>query len=110
MMQGTPYIYQGEELGMTNIYFDSIDDYKDIECIDNYRELTESGLISKEDMIRYLGLRGRDNARTPMQWSDSPNAGFTVGTPWIKVNRIIRKSMRNHRFPINRLCFIIIKN
>ena len=54
MMQGTPYIYQGEELGMTNIYFDSIDDYKDIECIDNYRELTESGLISKEDMIRYL--------------------------------------------------------
>ena len=67
MMQGTPYIYQGEELGMTNIYFDSIDDYKDIECIDNYRELTESGLISKEDMIRYLGLRGRDNARTPMQ-------------------------------------------
>ena len=86
MMQGTPYIYQGEELGMTNIYFDSIDDYKDIECIDNYRELTESGLISKEDMIRYLGLRGRDNARTPMQWSDSPNAGFTVGTPWIKVN------------------------
>lgn len=55
MMQGT-YIYQGEELGMTNIYFDSIDDYKDIECIDNYRELTESGLISKEDMIRYLGL------------------------------------------------------
>ena len=88
MMQGTPYVYQGEELGMTNIYFDSIDDYKDIECIDNYRELTESGLISKEDMIRYLGLRGRDNARTP----------------------IIRKSMRNHRFPINRLCFIIIKN
>lgn len=86
MMKGTPYIYQGEELGMTNIYFDSIDDYKDIECIDNYRELTESGLISKEDMIRYLGLRGRDNARTPMQWSDSPNAGFTVGTPWIKVN------------------------
>ena len=85
-MQGTPYINQGEELGMTNIYFDSIDDYKDIECIDNYRELTESGLISKEDMIRYLGLRGRDNARTPMQWSDSPNAGFTVGTPWIKVN------------------------
>ena len=85
-MQGTPYIYQGEELGMTNIYFDSIDDYKDIECIDNYRELTESGLISKEDMIRYLGLRGRDNARTPMQWSDSPNAGFTVCTPWIKVN------------------------
>ena len=85
-LRGTPYIYQGEELGMTNIYFDSIDDYKDIECIDNYRELTESGLISKEDMIRYLGLRGRDNARTPMQWSDSPNAGFTVGTPWIKVN------------------------
>ena len=87
MMQGTPYIYQGEELGMTNIYFDSIDDYKDIECIDNYRELTESGLISKEDMIRYLGLRGRDNARTPMQWDASGNAGFTTGTPWIKVNK-----------------------
>ena len=86
MMQGTPYIYQGEELGMTNIYFESIDDYKDIECIDNYYELTGSGLISKEDMIRYLGMRGRDNARTPMQWDDTENAGFTTGTPWLKVN------------------------
>lgn len=86
MMQGTPYIYQGEELGMTNIYFKSIEEYKDIECIDNYYELTGSGLISKEDMIRYLGLRGRDNARTPMQWDDTENAGFTTGTPWLKVN------------------------
>lgn len=86
MMQGTPYIYQGEELGMTNIYFKSIEEYRDIECIDNYYELTGSGLISKEDMIRYLGLRGRDNARTPMQWDDTENAGFTTGTPWLKVN------------------------
>ncbi len=86
-LQGTPYIYQGEELGMTNIYFDSLSSYRDIESIQCYRELTEAGLISEEKMLECLKLRSRDNARTPMQWDGSANAGFTSGTPWIEVNR-----------------------
>ncbi len=86
MMQGTPYVYQGEELGMTNCPFPSIDDVRDIESINAYKEMTESGKIAPEDMIRYIRLRGRDNARTPMQWDDGKNAGFTEGTPWIMVN------------------------
>ena len=86
MMQGTPYVYQGEELGMTNVPFASVDEFKDIESINAYHEYVESGLISKEDMMRYLCYKSRDNARTPMQWNDQKNAGFTTGTPWIKVN------------------------
>ena len=86
MMKGTPYIYQGEEIGMTNAYFKTIDDYRDIEAINAYKEYTESGLINEEDMLNDLKMVSRDNARTPMQWDDSPNAGFTTGTPWIKVN------------------------
>ena len=86
MMQGTPYVYQGEELGMTNAYFHKLEDYKDIESIQYYTELTDAGLMEPDYMMKCLMLRSRDNARTPMQWSDSPNAGFTVGTPWIKVN------------------------
>lgn len=86
MMQGTPYVYQGEELGMTNCPFDSLDEIRDIESINAFHELTSSGVVSPEDMMRFIGLRGRDNARTPMQWDDSKNAGFTSGTPWIKVN------------------------
>lgn len=86
LMQGTPYIYQGEEIGMTNAYFKTIDDYRDIEAINAYKEYTESGLINEEDMLNDLKMVSRDNARTPMQWDDSPNAGFTTGTPWIKVN------------------------
>jgi len=86
-LQGTPYIYQGEELGMTNIYFDSLSSYRDIESIQCYRELTDAGLISEEEMLECLKLRSRDNARTPMQWDGSANAGFTSGTPWIEVNR-----------------------
>lgn len=86
MMQGTPYIYQGEELGMTNCPFDSLEEVRDIESINAFKELTELGAITKEDMMRYINLRGRDTARTPMQWDDSNNAGFTSGTPWIKVN------------------------
>lgn len=86
MMQGTPYVYQGEELGMTNYPFRSLDEFRDIESINAYHELTEKGVIGKEDMFRYISYKGRDNARTPVQWDDSDNAGFTTGTPWIPVN------------------------
>ena len=86
MMQGTPYVYQGEELGMTNVYFDKLEDYRDIESINFFTELTEAGLMTPEYMMKCLMLRSRDNARTPMQWDDSAQAGFTDGAPWIKVN------------------------
>lgn len=86
MMQGTPYVYQGEELGMTNYPFTSLDEFRDIESINAYHELTEKGIISKEDMFSYISYKGRDNARTPIQWDDSDFAGFTTGTPWIPVN------------------------
>ncbi len=86
MMQGTPYVYQGEELGMTNCPFESVEELRDIESINAYAELTEAGKIAPEDMMRFLRMRSRDNARTPMQWDDSENAGFTKGSPWIMVN------------------------
>ena len=83
-MQGTPYIYQGEELGMTNVQYD-IEDYKDCEIINMYHERLEKG-YSKDEIMKSIYAKGSDNARTPMQWDDSANAGFTTGTPWIKVN------------------------
>lgn len=83
-MQGTPYIYQGEELGMTNVSYD-IEDYRDVEILNMYNERIAAG-YSKEDIMRSIYAKGRDNARTPMQWDDTENAGFTAGTPWIKVN------------------------
>ena len=86
MMQGTPYVYQGEELGMTNCPFGSIDNYRDIESINAYHELTESGLRQPEELLECIAYKSRDNARTPMQWDDSANAGFTTGKPWIMVN------------------------
>lgn len=86
MMRGTPYIYQGEELGMTNCPFDSLKELRDIESIQSFRQWTESGKVSEEQFWRYIRFIGRDNARTPMQWDDSPQAGFTTGMPWIKVN------------------------
>lgn len=85
-MQGTPYVYQGEELGMTNAYFTELKDYRDIESIQYFHEYTEAGIYTPEYMMKCLMLRGRDNARTPMQWEDSHQAGFTEGTPWIRVN------------------------
>ena len=91
MMQGTPYVYQGEELGMTNVYFDKLEDYRDIESINYFEEFTESGLMTPEHMMKCLMLRSRDNARTPMQWDDSKQAGFTDGEPWIKVNQNYKK-------------------
>ena len=86
MMQGTPYIYQGEELGMTNVPFRSIDDFRDLDSINAYHELVQAGIYKKEEMLDYLRYKSRDNARTPFQWDDSENAGFTGGTPWIMVN------------------------
>lgn len=85
MMKGTPYIYQGEELGMTNVRFDSIDDYRDIEIKNMYQELRAEG-ISEEQIMEKIYAKGRDNSRTPMQWNDDPHAGFTSGQPWINVN------------------------
>ncbi len=86
MMQGTPYVYQGEELGMTNCPFGPIENYRDIESINAYRELTEAGLREPQELLSCIAYKSRDNARTPMQWDGSPNAGFTSGTPWIMVN------------------------
>lgn len=87
MMQGTPYIYQGEELGMTNAPFESIEDFRDLDSINAYHELVEEkGIFTNEEMMHYLRCKSRDNARTPFQWDNTPNAGFTTGTPWIMVN------------------------
>lgn len=86
MMQGTPYVYQGEELGMTNVPFETLEDFRDIESINAYHELVGGGVLDAEDMMRFLRYKSRDNARTPVQWDDSENAGFTTGTPWIMVN------------------------
>lgn len=86
MQKGTPYIYQGEEIGMTNIRFDSIDDYNDIESLNMYKERLSQG-YSLEEIMESIYAKGRDNARTPMQWSKENNAGFTTGTPWLKVNK-----------------------
>ena len=85
MMQGTPYIYQGEELGMTNVNFPSIEDYRDIETLNMYNEKIADGK-AVEDIMSSIYAKGRDNARTPMQWNDSEHGGFTKGQPWLAVN------------------------
>lgn len=83
-MQGTPYIYQGEELGMTNVQY-PIEDYEDLETLNMYHERKKQG-YQDEGIMRSIHAKSRDNARTPMQWDTSDNAGFTTGTPWLKVN------------------------
>lgn len=84
-LKGTPYIYQGEEIGMTNVKFDNLEQYKDIETLNFYKVRTEAG-VSHEEMMAALAENSRDNARTPMQWSNEANAGFSTAEPWIEVN------------------------
>ncbi|MDF9841794.1 MULTISPECIES: alpha-glucosidase [unclassified Paenibacillus] len=85
-LKGTPYIYQGEEIGMTNVKFPVLEDYKDIEILNMYREKVTEGGGDHDTILKAIHAKGRDNARTPMQWDDSANAGFTEGTPWLRVN------------------------
>ena len=85
--KGTPYVYQGEELGMTNAYMENIADYRDIESLNAYKELTTKENIPAKTVMGYIKAVGRDNARTPMQWDESENGGFTSGTPWLQVNK-----------------------
>lgn len=85
-MKGTPYIYQGEELGMTNVRFDDINEYNDIESLNMYKDRISKG-YTHEEIMESIYAKGRDNARTPMQWDDSENADFTTGTPWLAVNK-----------------------
>ena len=84
-MQGTPFIYQGQEIGMTNVQFDSIDDYDDVN-MKNYYKIQLAEGKSHEEIMQVIWKNGRDNSRTPMQWTSEPQAGFTTGTPWMKVN------------------------
>ncbi len=87
MMQGTPYIYQGEEIGMTNMHFTGIDDCRDLEEINAWNQyVVDHKMVEPEEMLKCFDAIARDNARTPMQWDDSSQAGFTTGTPWIGVN------------------------
>jgi oligo-1,6-glucosidase len=86
MLHGTPYIYQGEEIGMTNVRFDKIEDYRDIETLNMYHEFVDEKGKAPQTVLAMIHAKSRDNARTPMQWDDSANAGFTRGTPWIGVN------------------------
>lgn len=90
MLRGTPYIYQGEEIGMTNAYFNDIRQYRDIDALNCYREMKSEGR-TEEEIHRFLRARSRDNARTPMQWNSHENAGFSTVTPWIGVTDNYKK-------------------
>jgi oligo-1,6-glucosidase len=90
-LKGTPYIYQGEEIGMTNVKFTTLEDYKDIEILNMYREKVTEGGADHEMILNAIHVKGRDNARTPMQWDASANAGFSEGEPWLKVNPIYKE-------------------
>lgn len=84
MLQGTPYIYQGEEIGMTNPHFNSIDAYRDVESLNAYDYLKNQG-YKEQEILEILDQKSRDNSRTPMQWNASNHAGFTTGEPWINI-------------------------
>jgi oligo-1,6-glucosidase len=100
-MQGTPYVYQGEELAMTNAPFADISELRDLESINAYETLvTKEKRFTKEDMLRYLRMKSRDNSRTPMQWNAGPHAGFSDKEPWIMLNpnyREINAEEQQHR-------------
>lgn len=85
LMRGTPYIYQGEEIGMTNVQYNELSLYRDVETFQMYKKRHEQG-YTHEEIFTSIHAKGRDNSRTPMQWNSQPNAGFTQGMPWIKVN------------------------
>ena len=87
MMQGTPYIYQGEEIGMLNAHFDKITDYEDIESLNAYKNMMNAGK-SEEEALKILRERSRDNSRTPVQWDNTENSGFSTGKPWIKMGKM----------------------
>ncbi|MGL6217088.1 MAG: alpha,alpha-phosphotrehalase [Lacrimispora sphenoides] len=89
MLRGTPYIYQGEEIGMKNPYFDSIDQYKDVESL-NYHDILCAQGVPREEVLNILSVKSRDNSRTPMQWNNKENGGFTTGTPWLSVGESYR--------------------
>lgn len=87
MMQGTPFVYEGEELGMTNVHYTSLDQYEDLEVFNSWHELVDQEkLVDPQTMLKYLNSRSRDHARTPMQWDNSQNAGFTDAKPWFALN------------------------
>lgn len=93
-MQGTPYIYQGEEIGMTNPHFTRITDYRDVESLNMFAELRNDGRDADE-LLAILASKSRDNSRTPMQWSNGDNAGFTAGEPWIGLAITIKNQRRS---------------
>lgn len=85
-LEGTPYIYQGEEIGMTNVYFEDLSHYKDLEILNKWEEIKKTKSLTEEELLKGVHVNGRDNARTPMQWDDSKHSGFTTGEPWIELN------------------------
>lgn len=87
MMQGTPYVYEGEELGMTNVHYSKLSQFEDVESLNAYHEFVDDEkIVDKDSMLKYLSYKSRDNARTPMQWDKTKNAGFTSGKPWFELN------------------------
>ncbi|MDF2877613.1 MAG: malL1 [Clostridia bacterium] len=85
-LEGTPYIYQGEEIGMTNVYFEELKHYKDLEILNKWEEIKQTGSLTEKELLEGVHVNGRDNARTPMQWNANRHAGFTTGEPWLGVN------------------------
>ena len=108
-LQGTPYIYQGEEFGMTNPYFDKIEKYQDVESKNMYKILRDKGL-SEEEVLDILMQKSRDNSRTPVQWNDTKNAGFTSGTPWIGIPENYKKINAENALKDNNSIFYHYQN
>lgn len=97
MMQGTPYIFQGEEIGMTNPGYTSIEQYRDVESTNMYDIMVNQQGVGHDEMMAILAQKSRDNSRTPMQWDDSEYAGFSKAQPWLQVQRTTRRSMPKPR-------------